>query len=51
MISLIIKLAQSQEWYGVSQNVEIAKGKNQYAQSFSQVFKQYKRTLKSWLMK
>jgi hypothetical protein len=51
MISLIIQLAQSQEWYGVSQNVEIAKGKNQYAQSFKQVFKQYKRTYKSWRMK
>lgn len=48
MISLIIKLAQSQPWYGVSKEVEIAKGKNQYAQTFSQVAKQYKRAIKSW---
>jgi hypothetical protein len=51
MISLIIKLAQSQEWYGVSDAVEIAKGKNQYAQTWKQVFTQYKRTYKSWRMK
>ncbi len=51
MISLIIKLAQSNDWYGVSENVEIAKGKNQYAQTFSQVYKQYKRAIKSWRKK
>lgn len=51
MISLIIKLSQSQPWYGVSEVVEIAKGKNQYAQTFSQVAKQYKRAYKSWRMK
>ena len=51
MISLIIKLAQSQEWYGVSDAVEIAKGKNQYAQTWKQVYTQYKRTYKSWRMK
>jgi len=51
MITLIIKLAQAQEWYGVSDMVEIAKGKNQYAQSLGQVVKQYKRAYKSWRMK
>ena len=51
MILLIIKLAQAQQWYGVSEAVEIAKGKNQYAQSLSQVVKQYKRAYKSWRMK
>jgi hypothetical protein len=51
MINLIIKLVQSQDWYGVSENVEIAKGKNQYAQTLSQVAKQYKRAYKSWRMK
>jgi hypothetical protein len=51
MILLIIKLAQAQEWYGVSETVEIAKGKNQYAQSLGQVVKQYKRAFKSWRKK
>ena len=51
MISLIIKLAQSQEWYGVSQNVEIAKGKNQYKQTWKQTTKHIKRKIKSWQMK
>jgi hypothetical protein len=51
MITLIIKLAQSQEWYGVSDAVEIAKGKNQYNQTLKQVAKQYKRAYKSWRKK
>jgi hypothetical protein len=51
MILLIIKLAQAQEWYGVSETVEIAKGKKQYAQSLGQVAKQYKRAFKSWRKK
>lgn len=46
MIGLIIKLAQSNDWYGVSQSVEIAKGKNQYARNWKQVIKHYKRWLK-----
>jgi hypothetical protein len=48
MILLIIKLAQAQEWHGVSETVEIAKGKNQYAQTWKQVWKVYKRKFKSW---
>lgn len=51
MITLIIKLAQAQEWYGVSDMVEIAKGKNQYAQSWGQVKNTYKRKYKSWRKK
>lgn len=51
MISMIIKLAQTQEWYGISEVVELAKGKKQYAQSLGQVVKQYKRALKSWRKK
>lgn len=51
MILLIIKLAQAQEWYGVSDIVETAKGKNQYAQTLKQVGKQYKRAFKSWRTK
>ena len=42
MINLIIKLVQSNEWYGISKEVEIAKGKDQYVHTF----KQLKRTLK-----
>jgi hypothetical protein len=48
MISLIIKLAQSNDWYGVSEVVEIAKGKNQYKQTWKQTTKHIKRTIKSW---
>jgi hypothetical protein len=51
MITKIIELLQSQPWYGVSENVEIAKGKNQYNQTFKQVAKQYKRAYKSWRKK
>jgi hypothetical protein len=51
MILLIIKLAQAQEWYGVSETVELAKGKNQYNQTLTQVAKQYKRKIKSWRKK
>jgi len=51
MITQIIQLLQSQEWYGVSDTVEIAKGKNQYNQTLTQVAKQYKRAYKSWRKK
>jgi hypothetical protein len=51
MITQIIQLLQSQEWYGVSERVEIAKGKNQYNQTLTQVAKQYKRAYKSWRKK
>jgi hypothetical protein len=51
MILLIIKLAQAQEWYGVSETVELAKGKNQFAQSWGQVKNTYKRKFKSWQKK
>jgi hypothetical protein len=50
MINLIIKLLQSDEWYGVSKEVEIAKGEKQYCTSLKQVGKQYKRAIK-WRMK
>jgi len=48
MITQIIQLLQSQEWHGVSERVEIAKGKYQYNQTLTQVAKQYKRKIKSW---
>jgi hypothetical protein len=51
MILLIIKLAQAQEWYGVSETVEIAKGENQYKQTWKQATKHIKRKYKSWQKK
>jgi hypothetical protein len=48
MILLIIKLAQAQEWYGVSETVEIAKGRQQYIQTWKQGKQQIKRAIKSW---
>ena len=51
MITQIIQLLQSQEWYGVSEVVEIAKGKYQYKQTWKQTSKHIKRTLKSWQKK
>jgi len=51
MITLIIQLAQSQEWYGVSDVVEIAKGKNQYKETWWQTTKHIKRTIKLWRKK
>lgn len=46
MITNIIKLAQSQKWIGVSPEVEIAKGKNQYIFTYAQLWAKIKRT---WL--
>lgn len=43
MITDIIKLLQTDEFYGVSFNVEIAKGAHQYATTWNQVFKKLKR--------
>jgi hypothetical protein len=48
MILLIIKLAQAQKWYGVSDIVETAKGRQQYIQTWKQGKQQIKRALKSW---
>lgn len=43
MITDIIKLLQTDDFYGVSSNVEIAKGAYQYATTWNQVFKKFKR--------
>jgi hypothetical protein len=43
MITQIIKLVQTNEFYGVSSNVEIAKGAYQYATTWKQTFKKVKR--------
>ena len=47
MIGEIIKLVQADEWRGVSQRVEIAKGENQYITNFNQLKLQFKR-LRKW---
>jgi hypothetical protein len=44
-IASIIQLLQSDNFFGVSENVEIAKGKNEYITNFKQVKKQFKRKL------
>lgn len=46
MITKIIELIQCDEWYGVSDAVEIAKGKNKIAKRWYEVIKHYKRWLK-----
>lgn len=46
MIGLIIKMLQTNDFHGVSEEVEIAKGKYQFVRSWKQVFRNYKRWLK-----
>jgi hypothetical protein len=48
MILLIIKLAQAQEWYGISDIVDTAKGRPQSIQTWKQGKQQIKRAIKSW---
>lgn len=47
-ISVIIQLLQTNDFYSVSENVEIAKGKYEYQKSLKQVFTQFKRRVLSW---
>lgn len=47
MIGLIIKLSMSNDWNNISENVEIAKGKNQYIWTWNQFGKVVKRTFKT----
>ena len=46
-ITEIIKLLQSNDFYGVSETIEVAKGKYQAPMSFIE----YKRKFKRWLKK
>lgn len=46
MLKNIIQLLQLDEHYGVSENIEIAKGKNQLLTTFKQGYRQLKRDLK-----
>jgi len=47
MLKNIIELLQLHEHYGVSENIEIAKGKNQMPKTWKQGFKQLKRIIKN----
>lgn len=47
LLPLIIQLVQTHEFYGISENVEIAKGKYEYITKWSQVKKQFKRIIKN----
>jgi len=46
MLKNIIQLLQLHEHYGVSENIEIAKGKNEMATTFKTGFNQIKRKIK-----
>ena len=47
-IGSIIQLLQSAPFYGVSENVDLAKGKFEYQRSLGQIGKQFKRRVLSW---
>jgi hypothetical protein len=47
MLKNIILLLQMQEHYGVSENIEIAKGKYEKPKTFKKGFKQIKRFIKN----
>ena len=46
MITEVIKLIQVDEWRGVSQRVELAKGKNKIKRTWAEVYTYFKRLLK-----
>jgi hypothetical protein len=46
MINLTLKLLEVSEWYGISENIEIAKGKNKLPQDWNDTKKRFKRQLK-----
>lgn len=50
MIADTIKLLQSMQWYGCSENIEIAKGKNSIPKKWSDAKEKIKRK-KLWLLK
>jgi hypothetical protein len=47
-IGSIIQLLQAGEFYSVSENVEIAKGKFEYQRGLKQIGKQFKRRILLW---
>jgi hypothetical protein len=48
MIDNILKLLEIQEYYGMSKNIDIAKGINKLPSTISEGWKQHKRA-KAWL--
>lgn len=46
MITEIIKLVQSDAWFGVSKNVEIAKGQHKIITTWRGAYKYFKRLFK-----
>jgi hypothetical protein len=46
MISKIIQIVQSEDWYGVSERVEFAKGSDKLITKWSQVKKEFKRIIR-----
>ena len=46
MLKNILQLLQLHEHYGVSENIEIAKGKNELPKTFKKTFNQIKREYK-----
>ncbi|MDG3582047.1 hypothetical protein [Galbibacter pacificus] len=51
MIVQILKLLQTDNYYGISKEIEIAKGKNELPKSFQEIINQAKRKLKWQLRK
>jgi len=51
MLKHIIELLQLQDHYGVSENIEIAKGKNELPKSFKKTIPKLKRLIKWQLQK
>lgn len=47
MIYNIIQLLKLQDYYGVSKNIDIAKGVNEYPKTIKNAFKQAKREFKN----
>jgi len=47
-VSYLVEVLQSDDWYGVSESVEIAKGKHALPRNWSEGFKLIKR---EWLKK
>jgi len=47
MLKNIIQLLQLHEHYGISENIEIAKGKNEMPKTWKKGFKQLKRIIKN----
>lgn len=50
MIAGLLQILQTDNFYGISEEIEIAKGKNELPKSFKDITNQAKRTIK-WQLK